>query len=150
MLARSAATAVAAARQRATAGRALLHQSSRALAEEAQGGVPSKLTLTFATPHEPVCVERKVDVVVIPGVVGTYGVTPGHTPLVAELKPGVVEIYDDANGEAEKYFVNAGFAVTDETSRTRAFMMVPCFISPVAPAPRSPPDAQQHFFFLHR
>lgn len=30
--------------------------------------------------------------VIIPGSAGEYGVTAGHSPIVAELKPGVVQV----------------------------------------------------------
>ena len=33
-----------------------------------------------------------MDRVVIPGMEGVYGITAGHTPIVSEMKPGVVDI----------------------------------------------------------
>ena len=41
---------------------------------------------------------QSVDRVVIPGMEGVYGVTAGHTPIVAEMKPGVVNIVHTAVG----------------------------------------------------
>lgn len=45
-------------------------------------------TTTFA--------RQPVDRVIIPGVDGEYGVTAGHTPIVSELKPGIVKIVHQA------------------------------------------------------
>ena len=36
----------------------------------------------------------------IPGVEGEYGVTAGHTPIISQLKPGVVSIVHDAVSHA--------------------------------------------------
>jgi len=51
-----------------------------------------------------------VDLVNLPGVSGTYGITAGHTPNVSQLMPGVVEIYETRDADPEKYFVAGGYA----------------------------------------
>ncbi|CAN0122685.1 unnamed protein product, partial [Ectocarpus fasciculatus] len=56
--------------------------------------------------------------VIIPGSAGEYGVTAGHSPIVAELKPGVVQVVHEAGQEPENFFVSAGFALTHPTSVT--------------------------------
>jgi F-type H+-transporting ATPase subunit delta len=59
-----------------------------------------------------------VDLVIVPGVTGEYGVTAGHTPIISELKPGMVQIFHDESEEPEKYFVSGGFAFTHANSVT--------------------------------
>ena len=82
--------------------------------------------LTNARPrHTPQTVDR----VIIPGAEGVYGVTAGHTPIVSQLKPGVVEIVHEAAGEAEKYFVSGGFALTHDTSVTVSFGTTPLHLA---------------------
>ena len=76
------------------------------------------MTLNFSLPHMNIYADKTVDRVIIPGAEGVYGVTAGHTPIVSQLKPGVVEIVHEAAGEAEKYFVSGGFALTHDTSVT--------------------------------
>ena len=56
----------------------------------------------------------------LPGVIGEYGVTAGHTPVISELKPGVVQIFENLGDSepAEKWFISGGFAVTKENNET--------------------------------
>mmetsp|Transcript_15649 Transcript_15649/g.51210 ORF Transcript_15649/g.51210 Transcript_15649/m.51210 type:complete len:151 (-) Transcript_15649:802-1254(-) len=77
---------------------------------EAAGG---KLSLSVTAPHEAICFQEAVDSVTLPGASGEYGVTVGHSPMVEELKPGVVSIFRGT--DVEKYFVSGGFAFTDPT-----------------------------------
>ena len=49
---------------------------------------------------------------------GEYGITAGHTPIVSQLKPGMVSIVHTTGEEAEKYFVSGGFALTHADSST--------------------------------
>ena len=48
----------------------------------------------------------------VPGVEGEYGITAGHTPVVSQMKPGIVSIVHGAGEEPEKFFVSGGFAFT--------------------------------------
>lgn len=41
----------------------------------------------------PACCDVQV---IIPGSAGEYGVTAGHSPIVAELKPGVIQVLHEA------------------------------------------------------
>jgi F0F1-type ATP synthase epsilon subunit len=56
----------------------------------------------------------------LPGAIGEYGVTAGHTPIISELKAGVVQIFENLGDSepVEKYFISGGFAVTKENSET--------------------------------
>jgi len=50
----------------------------------------------------------EVDQVDVPGLEGDFGVLPGHAPLVATLRPGILTIY--AGGSQRKMVVLGGFA----------------------------------------
>ncbi len=55
-----------------------------------------------------------VDMVVIPGAEGDFGVLPMHSPLVSSIRPGVINVYD-GNDITQRIFVAGGFAeVTPE------------------------------------
>jgi len=52
-----------------------------------------------------------VTMAVIPGTEGDFGVLAGHTPLIATIKTGVVEIYrDNMNVCSDRIFIAGGFA----------------------------------------
>ena len=50
------------------------------------------MTLNLSTPHENIYSEKTVDKVLLPGENGEYGVTVGHSPIISQLKPGVVSV----------------------------------------------------------
>ena len=50
------------------------------------------LTLNFCTPHTPVYKNKTVEKVMLPGEIGEYGITAGHSPLISQLKSGVVTV----------------------------------------------------------
>lgn len=72
-----------------------------------------KVSFDLVSP-ERLLVSTEVDMVVVPGSEGYFGVLAGHQPMVASLRPGVVEIHNE--GEAvERIYVGGGFAeVTHE------------------------------------
>lgn len=49
-----------------------------------------------------------VEMAVVPGTEGDLGVLPGHTPLIAILRPGMIHIYENEK-VVEKFFVSSGF-----------------------------------------
>ena len=50
-----------------------------------------------------------VELVVVPGSEGDFGVLPGHANLISTVRPGIIEIHE--NGQAkERYFVAGGYA----------------------------------------
>lgn len=56
-----------------------------------------------------------VEMVVVPGVEGDFGVLPGHMPLISTIRPGVIAVFRDGK-VAERIFVEGGFAeVTPES-----------------------------------
>jgi len=57
---------------------------------------------------------QEVDMVVVPCAEGDIGVLPGHTPLIATVRPGVVDIHEGGK-VTETLFVSGGFVeVTPE------------------------------------
>ncbi len=50
-----------------------------------------------------------VEMVVVPGAEGDFGVLPGHSLLIATVRPGVIDIHRDG-AVAEQIFVAGGFA----------------------------------------
>ena len=50
-----------------------------------------------------------VDMVVVPGSEGDFGVLPGHAPVISSVRPGVVEIHDEGL-EPRRIFVTGGVA----------------------------------------
>jgi F-type H+-transporting ATPase subunit epsilon len=67
-----------------------------------------KVEFELVTP-EHLVVSRSVDMVVVPGTEGDFGVLPGHTPMVSTVRPGVVSIFQDGQ-VVESMFVAGGFA----------------------------------------
>ncbi len=64
-----------------------------------------------------VCAPTQLEQVVLPGVEGYFGVKANHVPIIAQLKPGVVELHSDAS-EVSKYFVSGGFAFVHPNATT--------------------------------
>ena len=55
-----------------------------------------------------------VEMVVVPGSEGDFGVLPGHAPVISAVRPGVIETYE-SNKVDKRIFVAGGFAeVTGE------------------------------------
>ena len=52
--------------------------------------IPDHLTLEIVTPERSIA-HGEVDEVVVPGSEGSFGVLPGHTPLLSTLAVGEVE-----------------------------------------------------------
>ena len=83
---------------------------ARAEGDAAAGG----LNFTFTVPTKSLYEDASVEMVILPGGDGQYGVMPNHVPTVAELKPGVVYVQETAGSELTKYFVSGGFATGNE------------------------------------
>ena len=67
-----------------------------------------RVEFELVTP-ERLVISRGVDMVVVPGTEGDFGVLPGHTPMVSTVRPGVVNVYQ-GNEIVERMFVAGGFA----------------------------------------
>lgn len=58
---------------------------------------------------ERLLVSKGVDMVVVPGEDGDFGVLPRHSPLISAVRPGVIRTYEGTE-VAEEIFVAGGFA----------------------------------------
>jgi len=68
----------------------------------------AKITFELVTPTA-LAVSEDVDMVVVPGVEGDFGVLPGHITTLTTMRPGVINMY--IGGEISKsLFVEGGFA----------------------------------------
>ncbi len=54
-------------------------------------------------------VSELVEMVVIPGAEGDIGVLPGHSPLIATVRPGIIDIHEGGKVR-DRIFVGGGFA----------------------------------------
>jgi F-type H+-transporting ATPase subunit epsilon len=70
--------------------------------------MPTPFQLSVVAPDRSV-VEETVVSVVAPGQEGYFGVQAGHVPLIAALKPGVLE-YVDPNNQRHFVYMGGGFA----------------------------------------
>jgi len=63
---------------------------------------------------EKLLLSEDVEMVVVPGGEGNFGVLPGHALFISTVRPGVIEVYE-GNRVSERLFVSGGFAeVTPE------------------------------------
>jgi F-type H+-transporting ATPase subunit epsilon len=63
---------------------------------------------------ERLIVSTEVEMVVVPGTEGNFGVLPGHAPLISTIRPGTIDIYE-GRAITERIFVVGGIAdVTPE------------------------------------
>ena len=74
---------------------------------------------------ERLIVSREVEMVVVPGSEGNFGVLPGHAPFISTLRPGTVDIYQGRD-ITERIFVASGIAeVTPERCTVLADQAMP-------------------------
>jgi F-type H+-transporting ATPase subunit epsilon len=66
-----------------------------------------RLTFELVSP-ERLLLSAQVDMVVVPGTEGEFGVLAGHAPLVSTLRPGVISVHDEKS--TQRIFVRGGFA----------------------------------------
>jgi F-type H+-transporting ATPase subunit epsilon len=67
-----------------------------------------KVTFELVSPSRLLASEE-VDMVVVPGEEGDFGVMPGHTPVLSTVRAGVVDIHNDGQ-VTKRLFVEGGFA----------------------------------------
>ena len=65
-----------------------------------------RLQLELVLPGKLVA-SRLVDMVIIAGTEGDFGVLPEHAPLISSIRPGLLEIHDSE--KTEKFFLAGGF-----------------------------------------
>ena len=74
---------------------------------------------------ERLLISRPVEMVVVPGSEGDFGALPGHAPLISEIRPGIIAVFE-GNQVQERIFVAGGFAeVTGERCTVLAELAMP-------------------------
>ena len=58
---------------------------------------------------EKLLLSQAVDMVVVPGSEGDFGVLPRHAPVISTVRPGVIDVHEDGK-VSERIFVGGGFA----------------------------------------
>jgi F-type H+-transporting ATPase subunit epsilon len=86
--------------------------------------MPDRVEFELVTPERLVLSEM-VDMVVVPGTEGNFGVLPGHAPLISSIRPGTIDIYEGQT-VTRRLFVVSGIAeVTPERCTVLADEAVP-------------------------
>ncbi len=63
---------------------------------------------------ERLLISDAVEMVVVPGAEGDFGVLPGHAPFISTVRPGVISVYENG-AVSRRVFVSGGFSeVTSE------------------------------------
>jgi len=70
--------------------------------------MPERLEFELVTPERLIFSEM-VEMVVVPGTEGNFGVLPGHAPLISTIRPGMIEIYE-RQSVTRRIFVVSGVA----------------------------------------
>jgi len=72
-----------------------------------------RIQFELVTP-ERLLLSEMVEMVVVPGTEGNFGVLPGHAPLISTIRPGTIDIYEGQT-ITRRIFVVSGIAeVTPE------------------------------------
>ncbi|KAI6831612.1 ATP synthase subunit delta [Hortaea werneckii] len=75
-----------------------------------------KIRLSLALPHQAIYKSQDVVQVNIPAESGEMGVLASHVPSIEQLKPGLVEIIEEAGG-SKQFFLSGGFATVQPDSQ---------------------------------
>jgi F-type H+-transporting ATPase subunit epsilon len=79
-------------------------------------GADDKVAFQLVAP-ERLLASTEVDMVVVPGAEGDFGVLPQHSLFMSVLRPGVIETYQGTQ-VSERIFVGGGFAEVNEQGCT--------------------------------
>jgi F-type H+-transporting ATPase subunit epsilon len=60
----------------------------------------------------------EVHMVVVPGSEGDFGVLAGHAPFMSTIRPGAIQVFDEADSAPARLFIDGGFAEVNETGLT--------------------------------
>jgi len=66
-----------------------------------------KIQFDLVSP-ERLLMSAAVEMVVIPGAEGDFGVLAGHAPFISTIRPGIIEVHDDGK-VTERIFIGSGF-----------------------------------------
>jgi F-type H+-transporting ATPase subunit epsilon len=72
-----------------------------------------RVQFELVTP-ERLLVSEMVEMVVVPGTEGNFGVLPGHAPLISSVRPGTIDIYEGQTVSRRIFVVSGTAEVTPE------------------------------------
>jgi F-type H+-transporting ATPase subunit epsilon len=75
--------------------------------------MPGRVQFELVTP-ERVLLSETVEMVVVPGTEGNFGVLPGHAPLISTIRPGTIDIYESQTITRRIFIVGGIAEVTPE------------------------------------
>ena len=75
--------------------------------------MPDRVEFELVTP-ERLLLSEMVEMVVVPGTEGNFGVLPGHAPLISTIRPGMIEIYQSQTVTRRIFIVSGIAEVTPE------------------------------------
>jgi F-type H+-transporting ATPase subunit epsilon len=75
--------------------------------------MPDRLEFELVTP-ERLLFSEMVEMVVVPGTEGNFGVLPRHAPLISTIRPGMIEIYEGQTVTRRLFVVSGVAEVTPE------------------------------------
>ena len=75
--------------------------------------MPDRVQFELVTP-ERLLLSEMVEMVVVPGTEGNFGVLPGHAPLISTIRPGMIEIYQGQTVTRRIFIVSGIAEVTPE------------------------------------
>ncbi|TPX46729.1 hypothetical protein SeMB42_g01864 [Synchytrium endobioticum] len=103
-----------------------------------------KLLLNFALPHQTLMKNVEITQINITSSEGDMGILADHVPMIAQLVPGLVEIFQGAD-KSKKFFVSGGFAIInpDSTLNINAVEAVPLEQIDFAAARRNADEANR-------
>ncbi|MCG8544801.1 MAG: ATP synthase F1 subunit epsilon [Alphaproteobacteria bacterium] len=67
-----------------------------------------KVSFELVSPAK-LLLSEDVEMVVVPGAEGDFGVLAGHAPVISTVRPGTITVYQD-DGVSERIFVAGGIA----------------------------------------
>jgi len=86
--------------------------------------VAERVQFELVTP-ERLLLSEMVEMVVIPGTEGNFGVLPGHAPLISSIRPGTIDVYEGQT-VTRRIFIASGIAeVTPEGCTVLADQALP-------------------------
>jgi F-type H+-transporting ATPase subunit epsilon len=72
-----------------------------------------RVQFELVTP-ERLLLSELVEMVVVPGTEGNFGVLPGHAPLISSIRPGTIDIYEGQSINRRIFVVSGIAEVTPE------------------------------------
>jgi F-type H+-transporting ATPase subunit epsilon len=70
--------------------------------------MPEQIIFELVSP-ERLLLSQEVEMVVVPGEDGDFGVLAGHAPLLSTVRPGVIDVYE-SESISDRIFVAGAFA----------------------------------------